>query len=79
MANREARETLTSLARLTGELNERTRANVLIAEREPGLHVDCTLDRIDHAGKLGEDAVARRVYEASVVLFDETVDDLAVR
>lgn len=34
LASREARETLMALARLTGELDESTRVNVMIAQRE---------------------------------------------
>ena len=39
---------------------------------ERGLHIDRALDGIDHAGELGQDAIAGGVYEASVMLLDES-------
>jgi hypothetical protein len=41
--------------------------HILVARRHSGLDLDRTRGRADHAGKLGEDAVARRVDYAATV------------
>jgi hypothetical protein len=51
----------------------------LVLRLKCALNLDRALDGIHHAGELGEDAIACRVYEPSVVLLDETIDGLAVR
>ena len=52
--------------------------NAFVFSLEPGLDIDGALHRIDHAGELGEHAVAGRVHEPPVMLLDERVDYLAV-
>jgi hypothetical protein len=44
-----------------------------------GLDLDGALDRIHDARELGEDAVARGINEASVMLLDERIYQLAMR
>jgi hypothetical protein len=46
---------------------------------EGSLDLDGALDHIHDTGEFGEYAVAGRIDEAPVVLFDQTVDDLAMR
>src|SRR6266478_3535722 len=52
------------------EFHTALRWQLRVLSLERGLNIHCVIHRIDHAGELGQNAVAGRVYEAAVVLPD---------
>jgi len=60
------------------ELHPALRRQLRVFSAERGLNIHRAVHRLDHAGELGQNAIAGGVYEAAVVLLDQAVDDLAV-
>ena len=52
------------------ELHPALRRQLRILSLERGLNIHCAIHRLDHAGELGQNAIAGRVYETAVVLLD---------
>src|SRR5215469_5319034 len=59
------------------ELDPLLRWNGSVALHHPALHLDSTSDRIDNAGKFDQQAVAGGLDDATAVLFDFRIDQLA--
>ena len=60
------------------KLHPALRRQLRVLSLERGLNIDRAIHRLDHAGELGQNAIAGGVYEAAVVLLDQAVDDLAM-